>query len=575
MQTTGGIRAVADGLGRGLGWGLGAVCAAALMLAATPAGAISGHAQAPAQAPAQASAPAARATLNPAPARRADEGFGPYPLMVIRGATLIDGTGAPPMGPVDIVIQNDKITDIIQSGWPGMPERQNRPPLNAAHEIDAHGMYVMPGFVDMHAHGGSPQKAPDLEYVYKLWLAHGVTTVRGVSLASQDIAVSEKARSARGEIVAPRIYNYQTIGSGWSRGRIRNPEMAREWVRWGKANGIDGIKFFLRGDETPEVVLAAIDEAKKNGMGTVAHIAQPGVAQLNARDLAQAGLGTVTHFYGHFEALLGGRRIQNYPTDYNFYDEQKRFGEAAEIWKEVEPGTPEWFEYLEEQKKTGVVFDPTMTIYAASRDLMRARNAPWHELYTLPSLADYFQSTRDNHGSYFFDWTTSNEVAWRHFYERFMRLVNDYKNIGGRVTVGSDSGFIWKLYGFGYIEELELLQEAGFNPLEIVRAATMDGATTLAESTGQAPTFGVVRPGMSADLVITSENPLANFKTLYGTGHERLSPENRIETVGGVRWTVTRGVAYDAPALLADVRAMVERQRRERGEAPAGAAPGR
>ncbi|MGH6978512.1 MAG: amidohydrolase family protein, partial [Brevundimonas sp.] len=140
-------------------------------------------------------------------------------------------------------------------------------------------------------------------------------------------------------------------------------------------------------------------------------------------------------------------------------------------------------------------------------------------------------------------------------------------NIGGRVTVGSDSGFIWKLYGFGYIEELELLQEAGFNPLEIVRAATMDGAATLAEPTGEAPTFGIVRPGMSADLVITPENPLANFKTLYGTGHERLSPENKIETVGGVRWTVVRGVAYDAPALLADVHAMVERQRQERAEA--------
>ena len=114
------------------------------------------------------------------------------------------------------------------------------------------------------------------------------------------------------------------------------------------------------------------------------------------------------------------------------------------------------------------------------------------------------------------------------------------------------------------------MQEAGFHPLEIVRAATMDGATTLAEPTGKAPTFGVVRPGMSADLVITTENPLANFKTLYGTGHERLSPENRIETVGGVRWTVARGVAYDAPALLADVRAMVDRQKAERGEAQGG-----
>ncbi|WP_313574939.1 amidohydrolase family protein [Brevundimonas sp.] len=554
MRTTVGVKAIFKGAG--------AACAAALLLAAGTPSVVAAQAQTQA-------APA-RATLNPAPPRRADEGFGPYPLMVVRGAMLIDGTGAPPMGPVDIVIENDKITDVIQAGWPGMPEQENRRPLNAAHEIDARGMYVMPGFVDAHAHGGSPQKAPDLEYVYKLWLAHGVTTVRGVSLAPHDIAVSEKARSARGEIVAPRIYNYQTLGSGWSRGRIRNPEMAREWVRWGAANGVDGIKFFLRGDETPEVVLAAIDEAKKNHMGTVAHIAQPGVAQLNAEQLAAAGLGTITHFYGHFESLLGGRTIQDYPTDYNFYDEQKRFGEAAEIWDEVEPGSAEWYAYLEAQKKAGVVFDPTMTIYAASRDLMRARNAPWHQTYTLPALADYFQSTRDNHGSYFFDWTTSNEVAWRRFYERFMRLVNDYKKVGGRVTVGSDSGFIWKLYGFGYIEELELLQEAGFHPLEIVRAATMDGATTLAEPTGKAPTFGIVRPGMSADLVITTENPLANFKTLYGTGHERLSPENRIETVGGVRWTVARGVAYDAPALLADVRAMVDRQKAERGEAQGG-----
>jgi hypothetical protein len=176
-------------------WGAGAVCAAALLAMAAPVGVAPAWAL---QAQTQAQAPA-RATLNPAPARRADEGFGPYPLMVIRGATLIDGTGAPPMGPVDIVIENDKITDVIQAGWPGMAEKTGRPPLNAAHEIDARGMYVMPGFVDAHAHGGSPQKAPDLEYVYKLWLAHGVTTIRGVSLAPHDIAVSEKARSARAE----------------------------------------------------------------------------------------------------------------------------------------------------------------------------------------------------------------------------------------------------------------------------------------------------------------------------------------------------------------------------------------
>jgi len=520
-----------------------------------------------AAAPLAAPAAASRPSIHPAPPRRANEGLGPYRKLVIRGVTLIDGTGAPPRGPVDIVIENDKITDVVQAGWPGLPLKPNRAPLDADKEIDATGMYALPGFVDLHTHGGDPVKSPDLEYAYKLWLAHGVTTVRGVSLAPHDIAVSEKARSARGEIVAPRIYNYQTLGSGWSGGRIDGPAKARAWVQWAAKNGVDGIKFFALMDETPEVMTAAIDEAKKQGLGTVAHISPPGVAGMNARQMGDAGLGTVTHFYGHFESMLKAGRLQKFPNDYNFYDEAKRFGEAAEIWDEVEPGSPEWVAYLEAQKANHVDFDPTMTIYAASRDLMRAKNADWHAIYTLPSLRDYFVSTRDNHGSYFYDWTTGNEVAWRNFYARFMRLVNDYKNMGGRVSTGSDSGFIWKLYGFGYIEELELLQEAGFTPLEVIQAATSNGARTLADPKGEGPSFGIVKPGMSADLVIVPENPLANFKTLYGTGHQRLNADNKIETVGGVKWTVTRGVAYDAHALLADVKAMVDKQKAERAAA--------
>ena len=532
--------------------------AAGGFLAAAAAALVAVSALAPAMAVAQTAGPPAE--LKPAPDRRAGEGLGPFKRMVIRGATLIDGTGAPPRGPVDIVIEGERIAEVRQAGWPGLALAKDRPPREFDHEIDAAGMYVLPGFVDLHVHGGTPQKAPELEYVYKLWLAHGVTTVRGVSLAPHAIAVSEKARAARGEIVAPRIYNYQTLGSGWSQGRIDGPDKARAWVRWAAKNGVDGIKFFVRDDETPEVVLAALAEAKAQGLGTVAHIAQPGVAELNALKLGEAGLGTVTHFYGHSESLLKDRRLQDYPADYNFYDEQKRFGVAAEIWDEiVEPGSPKWVEYLEAQKAAGVTFDPTFNIYAASRDLMRARNADWHADYTLPSLKAYFVSTRDNHGSYFFDWTTANEVAWKRFYDRYFRLVNDYKNMGGRVTTGSDSGFIWKLYGFAYVEELELLQEAGFSPLEVIQAATVNGARTLAEAKGEPIGFGVVRPGLSADLVIVPENPLQNFKTLYGTGHQRLSADNRVETVGGVRWTVVRGVAYDAPALLADVKAMVER----------------
>ena len=105
-----------------------------------------------------------------------------------------------------------------------------------------------------------------------------------------------------------------------------------------------------------------------------------------------------------------------------------------------------------------------MTIYEASRDVMRSREADFHEEYTLPSQWDFYQPSRRAHGSYWFYWTSEDEYHWKRFFNKWMHFLNDYKNAGGRVTTGSDSGFIYKLYGFDYIRELELLREAGFPP---------------------------------------------------------------------------------------------------------------
>ena len=158
-------------------------------------------------------------------------------------------------------------------------------------------------------------------------------------------------------------------------------------------------------------------------------------------------------------------------------------------------------------------------------------------------------------------------MQWRNFYKNFMTLVNDYKNMGGRVTVGTDSGFIFKTYGFGYPEEMEMLQEAGFNPHEVVQAATLNGALTLYEPKGIAdPPIGQVRVGKLADLVIVKENPLQNFKTLYGTGTLRLNEQTqKLERVGGVSYTVKDGIVYDAKKLLADVENQVKSEKRKRG----------
>jgi hypothetical protein len=502
-----------------------------------------------------------------APDRGADEGGGPYGRLIIRGATLIDGTGAPPIGPVDIVIENNRIVDVKSVGYPGLEIDEDRRPTGATREIDAHGQYVMPGIIDMHTHTGGTTKAPEAEYSYKLWMGHGITTVRGVPSGDLEFSLQEKERSAKNEIVAPRIFSYHTLGAGaeYEDKQILTPGQAREWVKYLADRGADGLKL---GSHRPAIMAALLDEGKKHGLGSTAHLGQMGVAQMNAQDSARLGLGTLTHYYGLFEAMYENNDVQPWPVDMNYNNEQHRFGQVARQWKLIAgQGSEKWNALLAEFKELGFTLDPTFGIYSAGRDVMRVRNADWHKEYTLPTQWDFYSPNRESHGAYWFYWTTEDEVAWKNFYRVWMQFVNDYKNMGGRVTVGSDSGFIYQLYGFGTILEMEMLQEAGFHPLEVVRSATMYGAQALFEPKGQDIQFGVIRPGLLADLIIVNENPLANLKVLYGTGAVRLNDETGLpERTIGIRYTIKDGIVYDAEQLRADVRKMVADQKAERGE---------
>ena len=499
------------------------------------------------------------AQMESVPDRSAQEGEGPFDKLLIRGATVIEGTGAPPAGPIDILVEGNRITALYPGGAPKDEAR------TVQRVIDAKGMYVLPGFVDTHGHNGDPAKAPQPSYGYKLWLAHGVTTVRGVSFyfgpGKPDL--SDARRSAANTIVAPRLIPYAVFGDKWSGGNPDTPAKAREWVRWAKTQGYWGIKFF--NSATPAVLEAALDEAKRQQMGTVAHLAQTGVAEVNARKAVELGLGGATHFYGHFESLLK-EGLPYYPEDYNYFDEQARFGWVARLAPQaVEPGSEKWDDYVDALVESGVTLSPTFNIYSASRDVMAAKTRDWHAKYSLPSLMEFYAPSATNHGSYYKDWTSEDETAWRNFYSKWFKLTNDFHDRGGRVTAGSDPGYIYQTWGFAYIGELEMLREAGLSPLAVIRAATIDGAREIYEPRGQEPPMGRIAVGQLADLVIVPENPLANLKVLYGTGHTRLNYETgAIEQVGGVRWTIKDGIVYDAPALLADVARMVEEQHGER-----------
>lgn len=498
-------------------------------------------------------------SIPPAPPRRADEGMGPFERLILRGATLIDGTGAPPVGPVDLVIEKNRIADVQIVGSPGVAiDLEKRPKAKAGDkEIDLSGMYVLPGFVDMHGHIGGTEQGTPAEYVYKLWMGHGITTIRDPGSGNGiDWVRSEQARSAKNEIVAPRIHPYVTFGQGRDE-PFTTPEEARAWVRSVAKKGAEGLKFF---GARPDLMRAAIEEAKKLGLRSACHHAQVYVSRVNVLDSARWGLTSMEHWYGLPEALFVDRTVQDYPVEYNYADEADRFGQAGRLWKQAAPrGSERWREVIDELVKLDFTIDPTLTIYEANRDVMRARRAEWHEEYTLPSLWDFYAPSRKSHGSYWFAWGTEQEVAWKENYKIWMSFLLDFKNAGGRVTTGSDSGYIYKLYGFDYVRELELLREAGFHPLEVIRSATLWGAQAL----GIADQVGSVEPGKLADLVVVGANPIENLQVLYGTGAIRLNEQNEVVRVGGVRYTIKDGIVYDAPQLLADVRALVRKSKDE------------
>ena len=484
---------------------------------------------------------------------------GPFNQLIIRGAMLINGNGAPPLGPVDVVVENDKIAEVRVVGYPGVAINNSRRPAlkPGGKEIDATGMYLLPGFVDMHGHIGGVAQGADWDYVFSLWLAHGITTVREPSGRGLDWTLDLKKKAERNEIIAPRIFAYTGFGSGSK--EITTPEEAREWVRNNAKKGADGIKFF---GAAPEIMQAALEENKRLGLGSACHHAQMSVARWNVLHSARAGLTSMEHWYGLPEALFEDRTVQDYPADYNYQNEQHRFEEAGRLWEQAAaPYSDHWNAVMNELLDLDFTLDPTFNIYEANRDLHRARRAEWHEEYTLPSLWRFYQPSKISHGSYWHEWGTSQEINWRKNYQLWMTFVNEYKNRGGRVTAGSDSGFIFQLYGFAYVRELELLQEAGFHPLEVIRAATLNGA----EALGVADQIGSIEVGKQADMILVSENPLKNLKVLYGTGAIKLTEDNEVVRAGGVTYTISNGVIYDAKGLLDKVKKMVSDAKAEEG----------
>jgi imidazolonepropionase-like amidohydrolase len=480
--------------------------------------------------------------------------------LVIRHAMVIYGSAKPPFGPVDITIDNGLITSIAGSAEAGSATTRGDADVTT---IDATGKYVMPGIVNAHMHWHEerqPGIAQPIQYERNLYLAAGVTTAREVG-GDFDKSKRWQAESNAHTIVAPRILVYPFV----NKGRTGAPSEIRAWIREIKQRGADGLKIIGVDRDQLEAIMA---EAHVLGMRTAAHI---GVEETTAKDYAELGVNSIEHFYGVADAALAG--IQRFPPEMNYANEVHRFGRAGELYAQADP--EKLHKMIDLMVEKHVTWDPTFSIYEASRDLVRAQNQPWFHDYLHPSMEEYFKGSVDNHGSYFFGWTSSEESAWRRQYRIWMDAVREFANKGGMVTTGDDAGYIYSMYGFGIARELELQEEAGFQPLEVIEHATWNGARLL----GLDDRLGKVREGFIGDLLVVNGNPLENLKLLSPAGTDVMlvngrpvpntstfGPGDRVQNVrgGGIEWTIKDGIPYHVPTLMREVKEMVTRARAER-----------
>jgi imidazolonepropionase-like amidohydrolase len=393
--------------------------------------------------------------------------------IAIRGATLVDGTGAPPLPNSLLVVAGGRIVSV------GAATPDALRSLPAGTEIiAAEGEWIVPGFVDAHVHSESEE---DL----RAMLRWGVTSAR---LMAEDVASAQAlARVSEDRADIPQVFPAAPIftanGGWWDQGEAPDSHLnrfpatadeARAAVRKAKALGDAEIKLMLD-DMTwcrapkpplaklsPAVVEALIGEARAGGMRAIVHA--PNLADAKAAVAAGATAlahGVLEPFDDATVARMKSRSVYYVPT-------------------------MDIFEFLADTKTflDGVLSDP-----AASEGLLPATLARYRE----PEYARGYAERYPN-----FESLRRRLPALR---ENLRRL----HAAGVPVALGTD---MWAFPGLGVSIEMDLYAKAGLAPLEVLRAATQ----TAARSLGVDGDRGTLAAGKRADFVRLRADPLADVK---------------------------------------------------------------
>jgi hypothetical protein len=503
--------------------------------------------------PASSQAQLARVQPDPSPGETKLFGAlaeGPYERLVLRNVMVIPGHGGPAVGPYDILITGNVIAEMARH------DRSNPDRMQGDRVIEGEGLFVMPGMINLHLH--LREEALPLDYIFYMQLATGVTSI-GPAEEGRVQPILEQVEN--NDILSPRLFPIYGWGSRteYSDEELMDPEMAPQIARDMIAAGVRQV-YLNNLCWNPEMFGAAARAISAAGGVTGVHIQPASTSQVNAMSAAQLGVSMIVHHYGYAESALN-RRVQDYPSDYNYWDENIRFREAGQVWIEAGENPETRKRLLVDLVDTlvayGVTMQPNRATYEANRDIMRAHGLPWHEKYTHQALWEWHLPSDVNHASFQYDWTSMDEYRWHYLYDLWGDLIFEFNKKGGRVAYGTDDNYQWSTGGFGNIRELQLVLESGMHPLEVLQSATYNSAEFLME-----PQLGLVQEGYIADLLVVDGSPAHDFKYLYPFGAIRMNEQREMYRTQGILHTIKDGIVTDNAAIMREVARIVAESKR-------------
>ena len=437
----------------------------------------------------------------------------PQPSLAIVGADVLPMTDAERLSNQTILIGGDRILAVGPSASVSVPAGVRR--------IDATGLTLMPGLVDMHVHLPDARGNPgdETQSALAVMLAYGITTARG--MAGAPINLETRDAVDRGEVAGPRIYAASPPLNDRS---ASTPDDARRAVRKMKELGFDLIKSHYI--TNPAVWEALQDEARTLGIPTAGHVTnEVGLAR------AMAAAQQVEHLDGAIAELMR-TAAPNLSDEYAQFPPADVLAAAAAADESVFDGLARRLAAARSyQVPTLSLFEKIVSATPSTEELMRAPSAAYVPAATLKEWAEQRQQFRDA--------GFAGEQA-RNFTDVRRRLVRSYARAGVPLMAGSDTPQFFHVTGPALIEEIQALAKAGLRPIDALKAATVtprDYFRSLpngGSAKGWRANFGTVEPMARADLILLRGDPSRDLSAL-----------SELETV------IAGGKVYDRAALKA------------------------